>query len=626
MTANEKEKTLAADSKEKTLNANKSEKNLNANKSKKTLAGDQKKKILSDPTKRSTLKKVLQRVRPYWGFLLISLVLSVVTSALTLYIPILIGHAIDAFAEQGNVNFAAVFQILVWTAAAVGITSVGQWIMNVMNNHVTYHIVHDIREEAFQKIEILPLKYLDRHAHGEIVSQVIADVDQFADGLLMGFTQFFTGIVTILGTLLFMLTIQVKITLAVVLLTPLSFVIASFVAKNTYSMFQQQSIVRGQQTAFIDEMIGNEKVVQAFGYGDRALKRFDELNDQLENCSLRATFFSSLTNPATRFVNNVVYAVVALIGAFTVLGGAMTVGNLTSFLSYANQYTKPFNEISGVITELQNALACAARIFHLIEEEPQTPEAEDAHVLEDANGNVQLKQVKFSYDPQKPLIEDLNLSVEPGQRVALVGPTGCGKTTIINLLMRFYDVDAGTISVDGADIRTYTRKSLRTNYGMVLQETWLKAGTIRENIGMGKPDASEEEIIAAAKASHAHSFIRRLPQGYDTVITEDGGMLSQGQKQLLCIARVMLCLPPMLILDEATSSIDTRTELKIQETFARMMNGRTSFIAAHRLSTIQNADVILVMKDGHIIEQGNHEELLAKNGFYRNLYQSQFQI
>lgn len=626
LTAVQNEKTLNADQSEKNLNANKSEKNLNADQSEKALAGNQKEKILSDSTKRSTLKKVLRRIRPYWGFLLVSLMLSVVTSALTLYIPILIGHAIDAFAEQGNVDFAVVFQILVWAAAAVGITSVGQWIMNVMNNHVTYHIVHDIREEAFQKIEILPLKYLDRHAHGEIVSQVIADVDQFADGLLMGFTQFFTGIVTILGTLLFMLTIQVKITFAVVLLTPLSFVIASFVAKNTYSMFQQQSIVRGQQTAFIDEMIGNEKVVQAFGYGDRALKRFDELNTQLEHCSLRATFFSSLTNPATRFVNNVVYAVVALIGAFTVLGGAMTVGNLTSFLSYANQYTKPFNEISGVITELQNALACAARIFRLIEEEPQTPEAEDACVLEDAKGNVELKQVKFSYDPQKPLIESLNLSVKPGQRVALVGPTGCGKTTIINLLMRFYDVDAGTISVDGRDIRTYTRKSLRTNYGMVLQETWLKAGTIRENIGMGKPDASEEEIIAAAKASHAHSFIRRLPQGYDTVITEDGGMLSQGQKQLLCIARVMLCLPPMLILDEATSSIDTRTELKIQETFARMMKGRTSFIAAHRLSTIQNADVILVMKDGHIIEQGNHEELLAKDGFYRNLYQSQFQI
>ena len=575
-------------------------------------------------TKGSTLKKVLQYIRHYWGFLVISLLLSVVTVALTLYVPILIGHAIDHILDQGQVDFQAVRQILLQVAISVLVTGICQWIMNVLNNHVTYHIVHDIREEAFQKIEILPLKYLDGHAHGEIVSQVIADVDQFADGLLMGFTQFFTGVITILGTLIFMLTIQVNITLIVVLLTPLSFVIANFVAKNTYSMFQQQSIARGKQTALIDEMIGNEKVVQAFGYGNRALERFDEINGQLESCSLKATFFSSLTNPATRFVNNVVYAAVALVGAFTVLGGGMTVGNLTSFLSYANQYTKPFNEISGVITELQNALVCAARIFSLIEEEPQIPEPENAKVLAEAQGNVELKQVAFSYVPDKPLIENLNLSVKPGQRVALVGPTGCGKTTIINLLMRFYDVDQGKISVDGTDIRDYTRKSLRTNYGMVLQETWLKAGTIRENIIMGKPDATEEEIIAAAKASHAHSFIRRLPQGYDTVISEDGGMLSQGQKQLLCITRVMLCLPPMLILDEATSSIDTRTELKIQETFARMMKGRTSFIVAHRLSTIQNADVILVMKDGHIIEQGNHEELLKQGGFYKELYYSQF--
>lgn len=575
-------------------------------------------------TKGSTLKKVLQYIRHYWGFLVISLLLSVVTVALTLYVPILIGHAIDHILDRGQVDFQAVRQILLQVAISVLVTGICQWIMNVLNNHVTYHIVHDIREEAFQKIEILPLKYLDGHAHGEIVSQVIADVDQFADGLLMGFTQFFTGVITILGTLIFMLTIQVNITLIVVLLTPLSFVIANFVAKNTYSMFQQQSIARGKQTALIDEMIGNEKVVQAFGYGSRALERFDEINGQLEACSLKATFFSSLTNPATRFVNNVVYAAVALVGAFTVLGGGMTVGNLTSFLSYANQYTKPFNEISGVITELQNALACAARIFSLIEEEPQIPEPENAKVLAEAQGNVELKQVAFSYVPDKPLIENLNLSVKPGQRVALVGPTGCGKTTIINLLMRFYDVDQGKISVDGIDIRDYTRKSLRTNYGMVLQETWLKAGTIRENIIMGKPDATEEEIIAAAKASHAHSFIRRLPQGYDTVISEDGGVLSQGQKQLLCITRVMLCLPPMLILDEATSSIDTRTELKIQETFARMMKGRTSFIVAHRLSTIQNADVILVMKDGHIIEQGNHEELLKQGGFYKELYYSQF--
>lgn len=581
---------------------------------------EKKKKV----NQKSTISKVLRYIRRYWGFLAISLVLAVVTVVLTLYVPILIGRAIDNIIGVGNVDFNAILQILIRIGLAVAVTGICQWAMNIMNNHITYHVVHDIREEAFQKIEILPLKYLDAHAYGEIVSQVIADVDQFADGLLMGFTQFFTGVVTILGTLIFMLTIHVQITFIVVLLTPLSFVIANFVAKNTYSMFQLQSVTRGEQTALIDEMIGNEKVVQAFGYGDRALERFDEINGRLESCSLKATFFSSLTNPATRFVNNVVYAAVALAGALTVLGGGMTVGNLSSFLSYANQYTKPFNEISGVITELQNALACAARIFSLIEEEPQTPEAKEAKTLENAKGNVELNQVAFSYVPDKPLIENLNLSVKPGQRVALVGPTGCGKTTIINLLMRFYDVDAGSISVDEVDIRDYTRKSLRTNYGMVLQETWLKAGTIRENIMMGKPEATEEEIIAAAKASHAHSFIRRLPQGYDTVISEDGGMLSQGQKQLLCIARVMLCLPPMLILDEATSSIDTRTELKIQETFARMMKGRTSFIVAHRLSTIQNADVILVMKDGHIIEQGNHEQLLEQGGFYKELYYSQF--
>ncbi|MDO5336385.1 MAG: ABC transporter ATP-binding protein [Eubacteriales bacterium] len=578
----------------------------------------------SGANQKSTTAKVLHYIRRYWGFLAISLVLAVVTVVLTLYVPILLGRAIDNIIDVGNVNFDAIFRILVRIGAAVAATGICQWIMNIMNNHITYHVVHDIREEAFQKIQILPLKYLDAHPYGEIVSQVIADVDQFADGLLMGFTQFFTGVVTILGTLIFMLTIHPQITLIVVLLTPLSFVIANFVAKNTYSMFRQQSVTRGEQTALIDEMIGNEKVVQAFGYGDRALERFDEINDRLEGCSLKATFFSSLTNPATRFVNNVVYAAVALTGALTVLGGGMTVGNLSSFLSYANQYTKPFNEISGVITELQNALACAARIFSLIEEEPQVPEAENAKTLENAKGNVQLSQVAFSYVPDKPLIENLNLSVKPGQRVALVGPTGCGKTTIINLLMRFYDVDSGSIRVDGTDIRDYTRKSLRTNYGMVLQETWLKAGTIRENIIMGKPDVTEEEVIAAAKASHAHSFIRRLPKRYDTVISEDGGMLSQGQKQLLCITRVMLCLPPMLILDEATSSIDTRTELKIQETFARMMKGRTSFIVAHRLSTIQSADVILVMKDGHIIEQGSHEELLAQGGFYKDLYYSQF--
>lgn len=574
--------------------------------------------------RKSTIGKVLHYIRRYLGFLLVSLVLAVVTVVLSLYVPILIGQAIDHIVQAGKVDFGAVSRILLKVGLAVAVTGICQWVMNIMNNHITYHVVHDIREEAFQKIQILPLKYLDAHAYGEIVSRVIADVDQFADGLLMGFTQFFTGVVTIGGTLIFMLTIHVQITFIVVLLTPLSFVIAGFVARNTYSMFRQQSITRGEQTALIDEMIGNEKVVQAFGYGNRALERFDEINKRLESCSLKATFFSSLTNPATRFVNNVVYAAVALAGALTVLNGGMTVGNLSSFLSYANQYTKPFNEISGVITELQNALACAARIFSLIEEEPQVPEPQDVQTLEHTGGNVELDHVDFSYVPDKPLIENLNLSVKPGQRVALVGPTGCGKTTFINLLMRFYDVDAGSIRVDGTDIRDYTRKSLRTNYGMVLQETWLKSGTIRENIIMGKPDASQEEVIAAAKASHAHSFIRRLPQGYDTVITEDGGMLSQGQKQLLCITRVMLCLPPMLILDEATSSIDTRTELKIQETFAQMMQGRTSFIVAHRLSTIQNADVILVMKDGHIIEQGSHEELLAENGFYKELYYSQF--
>lgn len=573
--------------------------------------------------KAGTMKKVLKYIQRYWGFLAGSLILAVVTVALTLYVPILVGQAIDHIVE-GNVNFIAVSQILMKIGICIGITGISQWIMNVLNNHVTYHVVHDIREEAFKKIEILPLKYLDAHAHGEIVSRVIADVDQFADGLLMGFSQFFTGIVTILGTLLFMLTIQVQITFIVVLLTPLSFVIANFVAKNTFSMFKLQSEARGEQTALIDEMIGNEKVVKAFGYEERALDRFDEINERLEKSSLKATFFSSITNPATRFVNNVVYAAVALAGAFMVLRGGMTVGNLSSFLSYANQYTKPFNEISGVVTELQNALACAARIFQLIEEEPQVPEAENAKVLEKAEGVVKLNQVDFSYVEERPLIENLNLDVKQGQRVALIGPTGCGKTTIINLLMRFYDVNCGSIQVDGTDIRNYTRKSLRTNYGMVLQDTWLKAGTIRENIAMGRPDAEEEEIIMAAKAAHAHSFIRRLPQGYDTVITEDGGRLSQGQKQLLCIARVMLCLPPMLILDEATSSIDTRTEIKIQETFAQMMKGRTSFIVAHRLSTIQNADVILVMKDGHIIEQGNHESLLKKGGFYKELYDSQF--
>lgn len=578
----------------------------------------------NDISQKDTIVEVLHYIRRYWVFLAFSLVLAVLTVVLTLYVPILIGQAIDRIVEAGRVDFAGIRSILIRIAIAVLLTGISQWLMNMMNNHITYHVVHDIREEAFEKLEILPLSYLDSHAYGEIVSRVIADVDQFADGLLMGFTQFFTGVVTIAGTLFFMVSIHLSIALIVVVLTPLSFVIAGFVARNTYNMFRMQSVTRGEQTGLIDEMIGNEKVVQAFGYGDRAMERFDEINQRLEKYSLKATFFSSLTNPATRFVNNIVYAAVALAGALTVLSGGMTVGNLSSFLSYANQYTKPFNEISGVITELQNALACAARIFALIEEEPQVPDKPDAKELKQAKGQVTLQDVAFSYTPEKPLIEHLNLSVKPGQRVALVGPTGCGKTTIINLLMRFYDVDRGSISVDGTDIRDYSRKSLRTSYGMVLQETWLKAGTIRENLSMGKPDATEEEIIAAAKASHAHSFIRRLPKGYDTAISEDGGMLSQGQKQLLCIARVMLCLPPMLILDEATSSIDTRTELKIQETFARMMQGRTSFIVAHRLSTIQNADMILVMKDGHIIEQGNHTSLLEKGGFYKELYESQF--
>lgn len=520
----------------------------------------------------------------------------------------------------------ALFFILKKMAVVILLTAVTQWIMNICNNKIVYSIIQDIRKKAFRRLEELPLKYLDAHSHGDIVSRVVADVDQFADGLLIGFTQLFTGVITILGTLFFMLSVNVGITVVVVVITPVSLFVASFIAKKTFSMFKLQSETRGEQTALINEMIGNQKVVQAFNREDETLEKFDEINGRLEKCSLRAIFFSSLTNPCTRFVNSLVYTGVGLTGAFAVLRGGLSVGQLTCFLSYANQYTKPFNEISGVITELQNALACAARIFELIEEEPQEPDAKDAVILENAEGKINLDHVSFSYVPDKRLIEDLNLSVTPGQRIAIVGPTGCGKTTIINLLMRFYDVDQGSISVDGANIQDITRKSLRTSYGMVLQETWLKRGTIRDNITVGKPDATEEEIIAAAKASHAHSFIRRLPNGYDTVIGEDGGSLSGGQKQLLCITRVMLSLPPMLILDEATSSIDTRTEIKIQKAFATMMEGRTSFIVAHRLSTIQNADVILVMKDGHIIEQGNHEQLLAKGGFYAQLYNSQFAI
>ena len=573
---------------------------------------------------RETLGKVLRYIKKYWFYLAASIVMASVTVALTLYLPILTGRVIDLVIGKGQVDYTGVFAILKQMAAIIAITAAAQWIMNVCNNQMTYRIVQDIRNEAFQRIEILPLKYIDAHSYGEVVSRVIADVDQFADGLLMGFTQFFTGVITILGTLGFMLSVNVAITGVVVLVTPLSFFVAGFIAKKTFTMFKLQSETRGEQTALIEEMIGNQKVVQAFSHEDEALEEFDEINGRLQDCSLRAIFFSSITNPSTRFVNNLVYAGVAVTGAVYVIRGGISVGQLSCFLTYANQYTKPFNEISGVVTELQNALACAARIFALIEEEPQVPEKTDAKVLQDVEGRVDLSHAAFSYVPEKPLITDFNLSVKPGQRVAIVGPTGCGKTTVINLLMRFYDVNEGKICVDGADIRDVTRKSLRANYGMVLQETWLKAGTIRDNIIMGKPDADEEEIVAAATASHAHSFIKRLPQGYDTPIGEDGGSLSQGQKQLLCITRVMLCLPPMLILDEATSSIDTRTEIRIQKAFATMMKGRTSFIVAHRLSTIREADVILVMKDGNIIEQGNHETLLAEKGFYAKLYESQF--
>lgn len=573
-----------------------------------------------------TLKKVLHYIKRYRWYLILSLVFAVITVAATLYIPVLTGDAIDYIIDKGLVDFSAVFAILVKMGVVIGVTALAQWLMNVCNNKITYEVIQDIRREAFAKLEILPLKFIDGHSHGELVSRVIADVDQFADGLLMGFSQLFTGVITILGTLLFMLAINVKITLVVVLITPVSLFVASFIAKRTYAMFLLQSSTRGEQTALINEMIENQKVVQAFSKEEDVLETFDEINERLGKASLQATFFSSTTNPSTRFVNSLVYTGVGLAGSFCAINGMITVGQLSCFLSYANQYTKPFNEISGVVTELQNALACAERIFALIEEEPQVPEDADAKVLTDVSGKVELKDVYFSYTKEKKLIEDFNLKVEPGQRVAIVGPTGCGKTTIINLLMRFYDVDSGSIQVEGNDIRNVTRKSLRGSYGMVLQETWLKAGTIRENLIMGKPDATEEEIIEAAKAAHAHSFIKRLPNGYDTVIGEDGGSLSAGQKQLLCIARVMLCLPPMLILDEATSSIDTRTEMKIQNAFAKMMKGRTSFIVAHRLSTIQEADVILVMRDGKVMEQGNHEELLAKNGFYAQLYNSQFAV
>lgn len=579
---------------------------------------------LSRDDQKKTLVKVMKYIKKYRMLVVLSLIFAAVTVVTTLYLPILTGNAVDLMVKKGKVDFVGLKPIVRTMLIVLVITGVAQWIMNICNNYITYHVVQDIRKDAMDRIQIVPLKYLDGHAAGDIVSRVIADADQFADGLLMGFTQAFTGVMTIIGTLGFMLWINGWITLVVILVTPLSFFVAGFIAKKSYSMFRLQSKARGEQTALIDEMIGNQRVVQAYGHEKRSMEQFDEINGRLEKYSLKATFFSSITNPATRFVNNLVYAGVGIVGAFFAIHGMLSVGRLSSFLSYANQYTKPFNEISGVITELQNAIACAARVFELMEAEPQEPDSPDAIELTQVKGAVELKNVSFSYVPEQKLIQNFNLSVKPGQRVAIVGPTGCGKTTVINLLMRFYDVNKGVIAVDGTDIRNMTRASLRSSIGMVLQETWLKDGTIRDNIIMGKPDATEEEIIAAAKATHAHSFIKRLPQGYDTVVREDGDNLSQGQKQLLCITRVMLCQPPMLILDEATSSIDTRTEIRIQRAFEKLMKGRTSFIVAHRLSTIKNADIILVMKDGNIIEQGNHESLLAQNGFYANLYNSQF--
>lgn len=577
-------------------------------------------------SQKETMKRVLRYIKKYRLVVALSLLLAAVTVALTLYIPILTGDAVDLIVGKGQVDMPGVFQIMKKIAVVMVITAAAQWVMNTCNNYITYHVIRDIRSDAFQKLEILPLKYMDTHAYGDVVSRVIADVDTFADGLLMGFTQLFTGVLTIFGTLGFMLVTNVPITLVVVCITPVSFLVARFIARKTYSMFKEQSETRGEQTSLVEEIVGNQKVVKCFSREKQVREQFGEINGRLEKCSLKAIFFSSITNPATRFVNSLVYAGVGIFGALIAISGGISVGQLSCFLSYANQYTKPFNEISGVVTELQNAFVCAGRILDLIEEEPQVPDAPDAKVLSDASGNVELAHVYFQYVPDKKLIQDFNLCVKPGQRIAIVGPTGCGKTTLINLLMRFYDVNEGSIRVDGTDIRQITRGSLRTSYGMVLQETWLRSGTIADNISMGKPEASREEIVAAAKAAHAHSFIKRLPEGYDTVITEDGGSLSQGQKQLLCIARVMLCLPPMLILDEATSSIDTRTEIKIQNAFAKMMEGRTSFIVAHRLSTIQEADVILVMRDGNIIEQGDHESLLGQGGFYANLYNSQFAV
>ena len=579
---------------------------------------------LTPQQRKATLNRVLHKIRPYSAFVVCSLLVAAVSVAAQLYIPILCGEAIDKMLGKGNVDLAGVLRIAVSILVVAAVAALAQWLLSVCNNRITFSVSRDLRNEALRKIQTLPLSYLDSHPSGDIVSRMVADVDTFADGLLMGFTQLFSGILTIFGTLLFMLRENVPITLVVVCITPLSLVVAGFLAKRSYGYFQSQSTVRGKQTALVNEMIEGQKVVQAFGHEAESLAAFDEVNGQLQDVSLKAIFFSSLTNPATRFVNNIVYAGVGLVGALYAVRGGITIGQLSVFLSYANQYTKPFNEISGVVTELQNALACAARVFELLDAEDQVPEAENAAALQ-PDGHVQLQDVSFRYLPDRPLIEGLSLDVQPGQRIAIVGPTGCGKTTLINLLMRFYDVNSGSIKVSGTDIRDVTRASLRSSYGMVLQDTWLRAGTVRENIAYGKPDATMDEVIAAAKAAHAHSFIRRLPEGYDTVIAEDGGNISQGQKQLLCIARVMLCLPPMLILDEATSSIDTRTEVRIQKAFARMMQGRTSFIVAHRLSTIREADVILVMKDGHIVEQGNHDQLLAQGGFYAKLYNSQFE-
>ena len=579
---------------------------------------------LTPQQRKATLNRVLHKIRPYSAFVVCSLLVAAVSVAAQLYIPILCGDAIDKMLGKGNVDLAGVLRIAVSILVVAAVAALAQWLLSVCNNRITFSVSRDLRNEALRKIQTLPLSYLDSHPSGDIVSRMVADVDTFADGLLMGFTQLFSGILTIFGTLLFMLRENVPITLVVVCITPLSLVVAGFLAKRSYGYFQSQNTVRGKQTALVNEMIEGQKVVQAFGHEAESLAAFDEVNGQLQDVSLKAIFFSSLTNPATRFVNNIVYAGVGLVGALYAVRGGITIGQLSVFLSYANQYTKPFNEISGVVTELQNALACAARVFELLDAEDQVPEAENAAALQ-PDGHVQLQDVSFRYLPDRPLIEGLSLDVQPGQRIAIVGPTGCGKTTLINLLMRFYDVNGGSIKVSGTDIRDVTRASLRGSYGMVLQDTWLRAGTVRENIAYGKPDATMDEVIAAAKAAHAHSFIRRLPEGYDTVIAEDGGNISQGQKQLLCIARVMLCLPPMLILDEATSSIDTRTEVRIQKAFARMMQGRTSFIVAHRLSTIREADVILVMKDGHIVEQGNHDQLLAQGGFYAKLYNSQFE-